>query len=79
LENLDVARVILQRKLESDDCGEEEKAMLIKQKAFVHGRLGTCLAWTDQFKEAVKEYHNSLELKEQIMNPERSRDIAQTY
>lgn len=73
-----MARLIIQRRLDNGDLGEETKVKLLKQLALIHSRLGTCLSWRDQFKGAVEEYSQCLALQEQAMDAERSRQVAET-
>ena len=77
-ENLETSRVIIQKKIEKKDYGDEEKIKLLKQQALIHHRLGAALAWQDEFKQAIQEYTQCLALREQACDAKRSRDVAGT-
>lgn len=70
--------MIIQKRVDSPSCGDEEKNKLTKQLAMVHSRIGSCYTCRDNFKVAVDEYLIALNLQEKVLDPERSRDVAQT-
>ena len=56
-ENLDVARLIIERRINAEDIKEEEKKSLTKKLALIHQRLGGCMAWQDDFILAIEEHN----------------------
>ncbi|CAK88713.1 unnamed protein product (macronuclear) [Paramecium tetraurelia] len=78
-ENLEVARVILEKEVQSQKDKGVQEFKYMRNLAKVYIKLAELDQWRDKFDDAQENLQKSLQLRLQCENQEISRDIAETY
>ncbi|CAD8100636.1 unnamed protein product [Paramecium sonneborni] len=78
-ENLEVARVILEKEIQNQKDRGVQEFKYMRNLAKVYIKLAELDQYRDKFDDAQENFQKSLQLRLQCENPEISRDIAETY
>lgn len=82
-ENLEVARILAEKKYESikssENCSKEEIEPVLKFLSRVTLRLGDLECHRDNFEEGLKGYMKALEIRQIFDDPSISRDLSELY
>ena len=78
-ENMEVARFITQRHIDSISLDDPEKLLLLKFLAKIKSRLGDLQCWREDFVSALEEFKDAIIILQRSEDPERSREISEAF